>query len=299
MSLTIVKPLTVTPAMLVGTDVAETDYPEWVLGTTYGLGERVIVAADHKVYESADVSNTGNSPSGSSKWAEVGPTNRWRAFDLSNSTQTAQSGSMYFEVRPGQSVNSVALLNFTSVSTIQITVTSVVFGLVYDVEYLATSPLDSPSWYSWFFRDRVERSQIIDLGIPSYPDATIRIEFAGSTDMAVGVVMLGNQRVIGKYVQQGANIGIQDYSRKESSEYGDTILVERAFAKRATFPVFLASSEIDSVQTYIAGIRATPCLWMGGGNLEATTIYGFYKDFDITINYADYADCSLEIEGLT
>lgn len=61
-SLTVVAPLAVTPAMLVSTNVPETDYPEWAAGTTYAKGQRVILAAQHKVYESAADGNTGTTP---------------------------------------------------------------------------------------------------------------------------------------------------------------------------------------------------------------------------------------------
>ena len=43
--LTVVKPIAVTPSMLVSTDVPEADYAEWAAGTTYAIGDRVIVAA--------------------------------------------------------------------------------------------------------------------------------------------------------------------------------------------------------------------------------------------------------------
>ena len=59
MSLTIIKPLEVTPAMLT-TDVPEADYPAWVAGTTYAADVRVIYA--HKVHQSLQAANTGKQP---------------------------------------------------------------------------------------------------------------------------------------------------------------------------------------------------------------------------------------------
>ena len=86
--LTVVRPLAITPAMLVSTDVPETDYPEWDLGTTYAKDYRVIVAAQHKVYQSAVSGNVGKSPAADrAAWQEVGATNRWRPFDKSVSSQ--------------------------------------------------------------------------------------------------------------------------------------------------------------------------------------------------------------------
>jgi len=43
----------------------------------------------------------------------------------------------------------------------------------------------------------------------------------------------------------------------------------------------------------------SPCLWVGSNEFEATTIFGFYKNFDILLNYPNHSECSLDIEGLT
>jgi len=97
----------------------------------------------------------------------------------------------------------------------------------------------------------------------------------------------------------GARVGIQDYSRKERTDFGDVVLVERAFAKRASFQLLLRAAEVDSFNDFLASVRATPCLWIGSQRYESTTVYGFYKSFDIVIAYFDYSDCELELEGLT
>ena len=101
------------------------------------------------------------------------------------------------------------------------------------------------------------------------------------------------------WLKMGARIGIQDYSRKERSEFGDVMLVERAFAKRASFSLLLTADEVDSFHQFLSEVRATPCLWIGSRRYESTTLYGFYKNFDIVISYFNYSDCELELEGLT
>ena len=52
--------------------------------------------------------------------------------------------------------------------------------------------------------------------------------------------------------------------------------------------------------TRVIGVfTATPCVWIGDNNYASTVIYGFYKDFDVVINYHTVSDCNLELEGLT
>jgi hypothetical protein len=48
----IIRPITITDAMLTDTNVAENDYSAYNPATTYVGGNRVIVAAQHKIYES-------------------------------------------------------------------------------------------------------------------------------------------------------------------------------------------------------------------------------------------------------
>ena len=113
------------------------------------------------------------------------------------------------------------------------------------------------------------------------------------------MILLGQARQFSMGVKLGARVGIQDYSRKERNDFGDVMVVERAFAKRASFSLLLAAGEVDALYQFLSEVRASPCLWIGSNRYESTTVYGFYKNFDIVISYYDYSDCELELEGLT
>lgn len=298
--LAIIKPITVTPAMLLSSSVPEDDYPEWDAGTTYSGGDRVILAAQHSVYESLIDANTNKPPLSNlvSAWVRVGPTNRWKAFDRSNSSQTKQANEIDYEIEPGYAVSSLALLNLANLHKVTVTMDDPTFGEVYSREIDVTPLPPEPSWYAWFFGQREEVKQITLRDLPTYPQAVLTVEIDGGADLAVGVLMLGQERRTGAKVLAGASAGIQDYSRKEADEFGDVILVERAYAKRATLLLFLDNDDIDAFYELLAEIRATPCLFIAGKR-RMLTIYGFYKEFDILINYSRNSDATIEIEGLT
>lgn len=299
-SLSVVKPISVTDAILVTTDVPENDHAAWNSGTTYALGDRVILTSTHKIYESLAGSNLNKNPvSEPTWWIEVSATNRWKVFDLSNSSQTTKSGGFYYELLPGQAISGVALLNCRSINSVRVRMTDPSFGLVYDQTYTLTSLPSESSWYAWLFEERVEQNQQVILDLPTYPNATLRVDVVGATDAAVGVLLVGSVKTIGLHTLSGARVGIQDYSRKETSEFGDTVLVPRAFAKRASFDLLIDNKQLDNTQTLLASLRATPALWVGEDRYAATVVFGFYREFDIAINYADYSDCSLDLEGLT
>jgi len=304
LALSIVQPVQLTDAMLISTDVAENDHAEWSSATTYAVGDRVILVSTHKIYESLQDANTNKNPlTEPAFWIEVGPTNRWAAFDDSVSTQTVTDGgsppTITYTIKPGQAINSVAVLNVTNATKLTITLTDPTFGVVYTKEVdFSFLPLSS-DWYAWFFGQKRQATQDVALDLPAYPSADLLLEFEGNDQLAVGVIMFGQQQRFGLGLRYGARVGIQDYSRKETNEFGETNLVIRAFAKRANFDLFMGSAEVDPLQNYLASIRATPVLWVGSNDFESTVLFGFYKNFDILISYPEHAECSLEIEGLT
>lgn len=303
-ALVVVSPLAITDAMLTASNVAETDYPVWSSGTTYALAARVILTSSgtHKIYESLQATNTNHAPATSPLWwIEVSPTNRWCAFDTAVSTQTKQATSITYSITPGQAVNTIAALNIAGATSLTVTMTSALAGgaTVYTKTVDLSSVPIAPEWWAWFYGAKTAPTQCILNDLPSYSDCVINFSLSGTSSLAVGVIMIGSQRAFGVGIQFGARVGIQDYSRKEKNDFGDTVLVQRAYARRANFDIQVARAEVDSFQNFLSEVRASPCLWIGSTVYESTTVFGFYKNFDILISYPEHADCSLELEGLT
>jgi hypothetical protein len=299
-ALTIVKPVPMTTAMLVSTDVPENDHAAWSSGTTYALGARVILTSTHKIYESLQASNTNKNPTTElTWWIEVSPVNRWKVFDTSNSTQTAQADSISYRITPGIAITSFAALNLTNASSIRVRLVDDVYGTVYDQTTDLTAVQPEPDWWSWFFGIRVAPELSIAADLPAYPTADLLIDLEGGSELAVGVFLFGQARQIGLGVNLGANLGIQDYSRKETNEFGDTILVQRAFSKRASFDMLLEKADVGTTASFLTSLRAVPALYIGHKDYESTVVFGIYKDFQITIAYATHSDCTLDLEGLT
>ena len=64
-------------------------------------------------------------------WIEVSPTNRWKMFDTSNTTQTTNANTIVVTLTPGRVVNSVSLLNIEGTS-VRVKLADPVEGVVYD-----------------------------------------------------------------------------------------------------------------------------------------------------------------------
>lgn len=301
-SLTVVHPMQITPAMLVDCNVPEDEYPQWSASATYAKGARVIVLEQHKVYQSVADANTGNDPTAvlaEPKWLLVGATNRWKAFDKSVSSQSAQASTISYRIKPGRAVTNLGALNLKGGTSMRLRLVDPVYGEVYDKTISLSRIPVAVGWWAWFFGERTTPTQALFSGLPSFPGSELVIEITGTAELAVGVIVIGQERHFSLGVRMGARVGIQDYSRKERNEFGDVMVVERNFAKRASFSMLLLAREVDAFYDFLATVRATPCLWIGSNRYESTTVYGFYKSFDIVISYFDYSDCELELEGLT
>ncbi len=298
--LIVVRPVTVTDSILVSTDVPETEHAAWSGASTYALGDRRIKA--HKIWESLQSGNLNHDPTLAASaewWIEVSPTNAWKLFDTSNSTATAQAGSMSYVLEPGLGVNALAVLNVRGCNEVQVEVEHPTLGILYDKTTSLTSLPGGSGWWEWFYGTRTAPPLMVATDLPGVPGCTVTVTFTGTSELSVGVLMVGEQSRVGIAVQQGARVGITDYSRKETNDFGDTVLVQRSYAKRATFDLPIESELVDDAVELLAGLRATPCLWIGSSLYASTVIFGFYKDFDVNLAYRTVSECSLTIEGMT
>ena len=295
----VLAPISITPAMLTSSTVAETDHAEWVAGTAYTAGQKVIRLTTHKVYE-ALTETTGDTPETSpTKWLDLGATNRWKAFDQKVGTATTQTGSIEWIIDPGQTVGSVGLLELVAES-VRVRVSDAIDGVVYDSTQTLTGAITSADWFAYFFEPISRRPFALFTDLPSYRDPTITITVSGLAGETVecGACLLGTYTEFADAVRYGASAGIVDYSKKTVDDFGNVQITERAFSKRASWQMLVANTDIDNLQRMLASLRATPALYIGSDRFDATLVYGFYRDFDITIEYYTHSECSIELEGL-
>jgi hypothetical protein len=297
----IIRPIIVVDSVLTSSNVPETDYPAYAAGTTYALGNRVIVIGTniHKIYESLQASNTGHDPASSPTWwLDCGATNRWKMFDQSVTSQTSNPDSIANVYTPGTRVDSVAILNVDAASA-RIVMQDATDGTVYDQTFGLISDSDIQDWYAYFFEPikRIQNLAITDM--PPYGTATLSITLSntGST-VKCGATVLGLSKDIGG-TQYGAKVGIQDYSIKQQDAFGNYTILQRNFRKIADFSVWVENTLIDTLQSLLAEFRAVPVVYIGSDQYESTIIYGFYKDFSISIAYPTVSICSIQLEGLT
>jgi hypothetical protein len=295
----IIRPVTIDDAVFQSSDVPENDYAAWAGGTTYAATDRVIVTTGyHKIYESQQAANTGNDPTtdDGTWWLEVSSTNRWKMFNAIVQEQTVQATQIDATLRSPTVVNSVALINVEA-TTIEITVTDLVEGVVYDEIYNMTSYSGIQDWYSYFFEPIVRETQLAVNDLPPYANADINIVINANVDAKCGAVVVGQFADLG-LSQHGASLSIIDYSVKDTDDEGRVTITEGAYADKMDVDVVLDTSQIGQVKKTLTSLRTTPAVWIAQDGNSDLLIYGYYREFDIILSNPTTSRCSLEIEGL-
>lgn len=295
----IIRPVTIDDAVFQSSDVPENDYAAWAGGTTYADGDRVIVTTGyHKIYESQQAANTGNDPTtdDGTWWLEVSSTNRWKMFNAIVQEQTVQATQIDTTLQSATVVNAIALLNVEA-TTIEITVTDSVEGVVYDETFNMTSYSGIQDWYAYFFEPIVRENQLAVTDLPPYANADINIVINANADAKCGAVVIGQFADLG-LAQHGASLSIIDYSVKDTDAQGRVTITEGAYADKMEVDVVLDTSQMGQVKKALTSLRTTPSVWIAEDGNSDLVIYGYYREFDIILSNPTTSRCSLEIEGL-
>ena len=307
----IIKPTTITDAKFVSSTIPEPDNvgsptleTTWVSGAAYSVGRRVIRTQTHRVYR-AKILHSGittapeNDPT---RWEDIGPTNRWAMFDQVVNTQSVAISSITVVIAPGI-VNGIALIELEG-TTASIEVRDAIGSPTGAVVYTATVSLDLSEvydWYTYFYQPFTQRRNVVKLDLPPYGSAQITVTITGGGTVKMGGLLVGTVYAFGSTLYN-TTAGIKDYSRKVTDEEtGVVSLEQRAFSKRLKARLQVPNGAVNSLQQILTDLRATPTVWVGDdtGELDALTVFGFYRDFELDVAFPATSYYSLDIEGMT
>ena len=273
-------------------------------GTTYAALDRVLDATNHIVYESLAAGNVGQALTNTAKWLKVGASNKFAMFDGKVGTATTAPESITVVLAPGR-INSLALLQIDAATvTVALVVSSVT---VYSASMDLSAGTLVGDWYQYFYesvyqQDALVITDLVDaalLDLPAYSEGvlTVTLSRPGGT-VSCGVLVVGLYADLG-LTEYNPTIGITDYSRKEADAFGTFDIVQRAYSKRMNASIVVSAAVVDQVARVLAQYRSTLLVWVGAGSLYTSMIiYGFYKDWDMTIENYSFSRLSLQVEGL-
>lgn len=263
------------------------DPPEWLSGFSYAVNEIASDYTDKGVYlRTAAGSGTTRPGLDPTNWKLVRPTSRYALFDLVNVTAASvgPTTGLSMVVTPGVAFNRVAVFGVVALF-VQVRVQTSAGVTVYD-QTIGTDQRRQALWQ-----------------LPSTYSSThkILIDFSPITGVpiSVGSLVFGLAVSYGTDAQHGTRLGIVDYSVKSTNEFGDSVLIKRAYARRMDAQIQISSSSTDIFIQRLADLRATPVVWVFSTAYTSTVILGIYKDFEVTLAFPDTNYCTLQIEGLT
>lgn len=302
----IVRPVTLTDGAsapkLISSTLAEpsgADPAAYNAGTTYALDDLVHRTSTHRIYQSLQASNLANTPESSAAWwAETSGTNKWAMFDTGVASATSAGTSLTVVFEPGI-IDALVLIGLVG-SAATITITDGAAGPTVYTRTLDLQAAVIADWYAYYFEPFRQIPLFVLTDLPPYLNARVTLTITGDTTTACGMCIPGRTYTIGG-TEYGAAVGIRDYSRKVTDATTGLVTLERRkFAKTLTARVRLESDFYNEVQEQLEDLRATPVVWIADktGDIAPLTVYGFYKDFRLIVDYPTAGIYSIEIEGM-
>jgi hypothetical protein len=303
----VTPPVTITPALLTSTTVAEPATGEAVYNgaTTYAQGARVISTTLHWEWESAAGGNVGNAlpteaNTSNEHWLKVGPTNRYRMFDLNRDTASTGASPMTIVLTPGQRINTLGAVGLIA-DSITITVTSVAGG---GTVYSYTQNLQTRQVFNW--RDHLlepfeQTPSIVRYDIPEFTDAVITVTLTRSSgDVSIGGLIIGRYVELGE-VEVDAERDTLNFSTIAANTYGDTEVTPRRSVPKTSQVVWADKSRSKRLLRTKTELDAKVALWTGisdvdDGNFEPLLIVGLYTRWSMPLR-GDQIAQQLEIRG--
>lgn len=295
----IIEPVAITPAMLVDSNVPEDEYPAWAAGTTYANAASVI--RSHKIYESVQGGNIGHDPTEDTAnewWVEISATNRWRAFDFGLVNPVTNADSIRYELILGRTTDAIAVFGMNA-ATLRVTITDPIDGIIHDVTHDLIETVSVHDAWSYCFGEISSSPDLILRNLPMWSGATIAIEVSAPGGTAsVGEILIGQDHPIGRTLVD-TRIGLQDFSSKERTQYGDWLVIERGSSRTADYRFIFPTEDARRIQSIMMRIRAKVAVFYAGVGTDrfATSVPGFYRDFAVPLS-TNFSFGTIEVESL-
>lgn len=295
---TILKPLAVTPAMLISTNVTDEPIAAWAAGD-FVLGQQCI--HNRAIWECIRAAESINPPAvGDTIFIRVRSVNSWACLDRQKMSPTRRASSISYVFAPGNYYNAFAAVRVLNCNAVHVRLIDPVYGEIFSRSFNTGKVPVRSNWHAFLLQKWVgeEQSGVFIGDLPSFPTAHLHVDFIGTTGLSVGALMFGDATVWGKGINNGLTFDGVDWSKKDADEYGDAELVEGFFADTADFDVVLYRSEFLGMHRLLKSLRATPALYMMIDDMPDTMIYGKFNDFSLTHSNAKFAELSISLESM-
>ncbi len=298
-----ITPFTVNDATLLSTNIAESDYPLFDIGTTYAINTTLIYVTTntHWVIKSLVNGNVGNIPTGldtDTKWKKVSETNRWKMFDLKHTSQTVNDTSISVTVASVSMTNALYLGNIDA-ATLTVSGVDQYSNSIYNETISLVDNSNVYDAWTYFFAPILYKTDVVLPDLPPYAltEYTITLSKTSGT-VKCGTCIIGQIIEFGD-TNYGMTSGLLDYSVKQANEFGDYVLTERAYSKTLNINVSVIKGNSDPLMAFAVRNRAKPLVIIGHIDYVMSYVFGFFKDIKGVVNYPTHSLFVIEFEGLS
>lgn len=305
----VIPPITITPAMLTSSSIAEPDTTigeqAWVSGATYPtVGTLVILTSTHRKYYKLNTNVSTNltvAPNiNTADWLDIGPTNKWAMFDTTRTAGSTSTSTVTLTIAPGVRANSIAIVgcvaNYASISVSS-------GGEVIYTYNTSLITRHTTGWYKYFYGSFEYKASVLTFAVPPNLNNIITITITMPTsDGVIGSIILGNYINLGD-IQKQPVLEATNFSKIERDSYGNSLLVPRRSVPRTSQKTFTTKANVNKLMAARESLNAVPAIWAGLEDVndlyfEPLLIMGVYKEFSISMDYPEHAIVSLQLEEM-
>lgn len=290
-----------------GLELPEDPNPAWSASTTYGIGQRVHLVSTHRVYESAAASNLGKDPSSVMNqynaagnptwWIDIGPTNKYAAFDGAITSQTSGSSPLVITLTPG-AFTGLALFGLEA-DSYSIEVRDAPGGsLIYNEQNVSLESTAPADYYEYFFDRFKPMTQLIRTSMEPYSNSEIILKlYKGSGEAKIGMFAIGDLRPIG-VAQRDVQVEPQDFSYFRQDAFGNSVIKRRPSATGMRLRAVLDLDDANAVLDTVKGVLGTPVVVVASqaAGFEWLTVFGLISGSISPVPYP-YATLDLTVKG--
>lgn len=301
----VVPPLTVTPAMLTSSTIAEPAAGEsvWVSGHSYSAKDVCILTATHRQYLClAAVSGTTSPDLDPTHWEDNGPTNKWAMFDLLRNTASSLTGADIVTVlAPGVRMNSLGIVGLQAGT---VTVSQDIGATNYYLKTISGTERHTTDYLSYCFGGFRYKPSIVLFDIPMITGATITVTISNGSGTALcGGLVLGSYTYIGEFLL-GAVRDALNFTLINRDAFGNVVAIPRRSVPWIEGKLVINSSLAKIIMQLQNDLNGVPALWSGMDDLvdhdyfEAMLILGLYRQMTLGLDHETADTVSLKVEEM-
>lgn len=234
-------------------------------------------------------------------WVDVGPSNKWRMFDLDRNTGTVGASPLTIVITPGERIDSMACVGLVA-EQVTVTMTSgatEIYSRTIDLRRRIVT-----SWLEHLVTPFSYKKEIQLFDLPAVTDAVLTLTFTRAVgDVTCGGVIIGRQVYLGA-TQYGAENDATNYSKIDRDDDGNVTLRRKPSVPRTTQNVRFKKDRAPKLLEVRRDLNAKPAFWSGiddedSGYSEPLQILGVYRSFKLNMDQPDDGMLSLELEEIS